>query len=184
MAYPANYAVDIVSRTKDLLCSESYTKAEQDGLEVTFLINCLLGLIIAVSETEKKKKTSWVKKNINTDLTVLIPEQIAFTKKPQVSSLIEAKGSLLSYQILGKDDLKEKTVQWLVNKLRNSIAHQNIEAIDINNNGKWTGIKMWNQPVTGSEERDFEVIFTTNQLREVSIYFADTFIGSHTENAA
>jgi outer membrane protein assembly factor BamD (BamD/ComL family) len=47
-----NYKIAIVKRTKEIL-QNYYPTFEQEDREVTFLMNCLLGLIIAITEAEK-----------------------------------------------------------------------------------------------------------------------------------
>jgi len=53
MSENINYKEEIVKRTKDLL-ETKFEGLKNDDREVTFLMNCLLGLIIAVSEKEKE----------------------------------------------------------------------------------------------------------------------------------
>jgi len=70
---------DFINRTKDILELEFKHMAEQDR-EVTFLLNCLLGTIVAVLESEEGKKQ--LKGNVDGEFITLLPDEIGFIKKP------------------------------------------------------------------------------------------------------
>ena len=49
------YKIGIVKRTKEIL-QDYYPTFQEKDREVTFLMNCLLGLIIAITEAEKSDR--------------------------------------------------------------------------------------------------------------------------------
>ncbi|UCE46511.1 MAG: hypothetical protein JSW47_12915 [Phycisphaerales bacterium] len=52
MAEMKSYPVEFIQRTHELLDKSFHDFAKEDR-EVTFLMNCLLGLIVTLSENEK-----------------------------------------------------------------------------------------------------------------------------------
>lgn len=169
-----NYKIEFVKRTIDLLdCNFSCFK--HIDREVTFLLNCLLGLIVCVSENAKKSNTNFMKK-IDDDFLKFIPEKIDFIiyKDKYKNNLINQNSNELKIKNGKKYDLEKLTKLWFINKLRNGIAHQNIEGI--NENGKWVGIKIWNEK---NNLKDFEIIFTIEELKRLSIKIAKDYINDN-----
>jgi hypothetical protein len=165
-----NYKIEFVERTKDLL-NDNFSYFENKDKEVTFLLNCLLGLIINVSENEKKSNIA-LKGKIDDAFLSNLPNKIGFTIK--VSGKNELTNDSLTEimtKVGHKNDLRNYTKLWFVNKLRNGIAHQNIEGI--NENGKWIGLKLWN---TNNDLIDFEIVFTINELKKLALKIADDYL--------
>ena len=50
-----NYKIEFIKRTKEIL-EGNFQILEEKDREVTFLLNCLLGLIVTISENEKRYK--------------------------------------------------------------------------------------------------------------------------------
>jgi hypothetical protein len=170
MSAITDYRVDIVARTKELLLMNHDLILEKDR-EVTFLMNCLLGLVVAVSEQSKQNRSAYG--TIDADYLALIPEKIGFLQKDQVvSNLIQKDLTRSEHNIAHKRELMGRDKYWFINRLRNCIAHQNIYGV--NANDKWIGVKLWN--IRSDKIIDFEVVFTTGELRKLAIRIADEFL--------
>jgi len=164
------YKIDIVTRTKEILINY-YPKFEENDREVTFLMNCLLGLIISITEVEKEKR-KLLRGNIDDDFITNIPEKIGFIQSKNISEdLTNIDLTETTLNVGHKKDLIGKDKFWLMSKLRNSIAHQNI--FGINKNDKWFGIRLWN---INNSKKDFEIVFTIEELKRFSIELAESFL--------
>jgi len=165
-----NYKIDIIQRTKEILESDFNEFAEKDR-EVTFLMNCLLGLIIAISENEKKEKKV-LKGVIDAPFLSLIPDKVGYLNAKEVSDdLTKSDLTEISINVQHKEKLVLKDKLWFVNKIRNAIAHQNIEGI--NKAGKWSGVRLWN---TNNDKKDFEIIFQINELKNFALKLAEMYL--------
>ena len=172
MSAITKYEIEFVERTKDLL-NNNFSDFQNKDKEVTFLLNCLLGLIITVSENEKRSNLTFKGKIDDTFLSN-IPDKVGFIKKTRNNiELTDNQSTEIKTNVGHKTDLKDCTKLWFVNKLRNGIAHQNIEGI--NDNGKWIGLKLWN---TNNDLKDFEIIFTIEELKNLALSIADEYIKS------
>jgi hypothetical protein len=75
-----NYKIDFVQRTLELL-KTNYGRIQEDlHLEVTFLMNCLLGLIVTVTEN-KESKNSFFSENIDDEFAEKIPSTVWYLHK-------------------------------------------------------------------------------------------------------
>jgi hypothetical protein len=165
-----NYKIEIILRTKEILDTD-YPAFEEKDREVTFLMNCLLGLIIAISENEKKEKKV-LKGNIDAQFLSLIPDKIGFLNTKEVSDdLTNRDLTQISIDVQHKDKLILKDKFWFVNKIRNSIAHQNIHGI--NENERWTGVRLWNM---NNDKKDFEIIFQIDELKNFALKLAEMYL--------
>lgn len=164
------YKIDIVKRTKEIL-DENYKSFEEKDREVTLLLNCLLGLIVAISENEKRKKKVF-KDNIDDYFLSLIPDKVGFVESNRVGDdLTDANIKQLNVKVGHKEDLKGKSQLWFINRIRNGIAHQNIEGI--NENDKWIGVRLWN---TNASIKDFEIIFTIEELKNLATTLSGKYL--------
>ncbi|KAF0151978.1 MAG: hypothetical protein FD143_1447 [Ignavibacteria bacterium] len=111
-----------------------------------------------MSENEKKSNQTF-KGKIDDDFLSNIPNKIGFTIKD------------IKTNVGHKTDLKSYTKLWFIHKLRNGIAHQNIEGI--NESDKWIGLKLWN---TNNDLVDFEVIFTIEEIKQLALKIADDYL--------
>ena len=171
MSAISNYRIDFVKRTKEILES-GYQNFKDNDREATFLLNCLLGLIITISENEKKSKSVF-KGVIDSEFIEIIPSKIGFIKKYNTDTdYTHADLTELILKIGHRDSLIGMRKLWFINKLRNGIAHQNIEAI--NESGTWTGIRLWN--INNYSEKDFEIIFTISELKNLAIKLSDIYL--------
>jgi hypothetical protein len=176
MVSTKNYPIDFVKRTREIL-QEKFRQFEQDGREVTFLLNCLLGLIVTVSENAQNAnpKLEVFKDNLDDDFLALVPDKIGFVEQIQVDDnfdLTETSPTLLNAQVRHKADLKGKNKLWLLKKIRNAIAHQNIQAV--NEAGKWVGVRLCNKP--NAKTKNFEVVFKIDELRKFAIELSNKYL--------
>jgi len=165
-----NYRIDIIQRTKEIL-ENFYQDFSDRDREVTFLMNCLLGLIIAISENERVTRKI-LKGNIDEDFLSIIPEKIGFLNSRDVTEdLTNEDLTQIQVNVQHKVSLVNKDKYWFVNKLRNGIAHQNINGI--NENGIWAGVRIWNLV---NDKKDFEIVFQTEELKNFSISLANMYL--------
>jgi hypothetical protein len=167
-----NYKIDIIGNTLDILTAQ-YNFFESQGREFTFLVNCLLGIIVAINENENSNVTSNFNFNIDHDFINYIPENIRFIDERDLKSKFEQvnilEGSIsLNLNVKNKNDLLGKSLKWFLGKVRNAIAHQNIESI--NHENEWIGVKFHNK---GKYWIDFEVEFTKDELKALCIRLAE-----------
>lgn len=165
-----NYNIDIVKRTKEILVNYYPTFQENDR-EVTFLMNCLLGVIIAITETEKYSR-NYLRGNIDDDFIEHIPERIGFILSKKVNNdLTNVDLTEININIGHRLDLIGRDKFWFLSRLRNCIAHQNI--FGINENKKWIGIRLWN---INNSKKDFEIIFTIDELKKYTLDLAKKYL--------
>lgn len=166
-----HYRIDIIKRTKEIL-EKNFQNFEEKDREVTFLLNCLLGLIVAISENEKKKEKVF-KGKIDVDFLDLIPDKIGFVERNQADDdLTNTDLTELNVKVGHKNDLKTKSKLWLINKIRNGVAHQNIEGI--NEDKKWIGVRLWN--TNNDSKKDFEIVFNVEELKKFAIALSDEYL--------
>ncbi|MGA3800665.1 HEPN family nuclease [Pseudomonas fluorescens] len=181
-----NYPLEFVERTVSLIESLS-ADAESRGLEVTFLLNCLLGLIVATSENIARCEIKALdKKILELDSKCLIPKKIAYIdlanalkgykKEINDKSLINQGDKVISFEskvcVNGYDQARNMKLKELLKKIRNGVAHQNLAPL--NSDGKWAGVKIWNHSKEGI--KDFEIEFEVAELRAFSIFLASIYV--------
>lgn len=172
-----NYSIDIIERTIEILI-KFYPKFTENDREATFLMNCLLGIIVALTEREKKDRKSFNGK-IDPEFIKMIPDKIGFISHEKFINVNLTRQDLTQFKVeVGhKNDLIGKDVLWFISKIRNSIAHQNIHGI--NEEGKWVGVSLFNMY---KRQKDFEIIFSIEELRDFSTFLAKKFIDSRSKN--
>ena len=164
-----SYQIEFIERTKDIL-TEDYHHFNDKDREVTFLMNCLLGLIVTVSE-EENRKLKVFKGKIDDNFICLVPKKIGFVKEIQ-EDLTDMSVTKLNVQVGHWDDLKREDKFWFLNKIRNAIAHQNIKGM--NENEKWVGVSLYNE--TNSKIKDFEITFTIEELRTFATKISEKYL--------
>lgn len=165
-----NYKIEIIQRTKEILESEYPTFEEKDR-EVTFLMNCLLGLIIAISEGDNDSKRV-LRGKIDNEFLSLIPNKVGFLNSINVTDdLTNASFNEVVVNVQHYDNLTNKDKLWFITKLRNGIAHQNIQGI--NENNRWIGVRIWNE---NKQIKDFEIIFQIAELKNFALKLAEMFL--------
>lgn len=164
-----NYKLDFVERTIEIL-TEFYPRFEENDREVTFLLNCLLGLIITTTENEKRDREAF-RGNIDESFLANIPAKIGFIENTRTHrDLTDIDLTELSVSVHHKNGLLGKDKMWFLMKLRNCIAHQNIDAV--NKDGKWIGIRLWN---INYSKKDFEVVFSINEIKNFALNLATEY---------
>jgi hypothetical protein len=195
MTATKNYPKEFVARTI-LLFDKVEMSAKKEGLEVTFLLNCLLGLIVSVLENiDKLDKSDFDKSffavKLNSDeLKGIIPLSIKAIKdidilnsyKEQINShgflkeiseeCILIKSSTISF--IPKQILFNYDLIWLLRKIRNGIAHQNI--MPTSESDTWKGIRLWNHNPQGI--KNFAIEFNISELRKFSKEIAERYLKS------
>ncbi len=173
---------EFVKRTKEILKKEFYNFVHKDR-EVTFLLNCLLGLIVTVSEIEKAEGNKVLDGEIDDKFLALIPKKIGFVNEKdgvdEDLGLINKKTvAELNIHVCHWDELSRKKKSWLLSKIRNGIAHLNIEWE--NDNEKIKAIKLWNKPFgpKNAKKKDFEIIFEIEKLRKFAIGLSTKYLNS------
>ena len=152
-----NYSTEFPTRTLKLL--NSFQEANIDyNLNVTFLMNCLLGLIVTAVENSNRRKL--IKGNVDDQLLNFLPDELEFIISDQALSFHPKKL------------LKSKGKLSVLKKIRNGIAHQHVEPHNRNNN--WVGVTLWN--VTPKEEIDFRISLTTTQLNSLAIHITNNYL--------
>jgi hypothetical protein len=155
-----NYRIDIVKRTNEILV-DYYPVFQENDREVTFLMNCLLGIIIAITETEKDSR-NYLRGNIDDDFIKFIPEKIGFILSKNIKEdLTTCDLTEININVGHKLNLIGRDKFWLLTRIRNCIAHQNI--FGINENKKWIGVRLWNM---NNSKKDFEIVFTIDELKD------------------
>lgn len=181
-----DYPKEFVERTLKLM-DECYETAKSKELEVTFVLNCLLGLIIATYEQLDLCEGKFFNKRLSDDdVLTFVPEKIArvdfgefnrrfkteLNKKSLIGQLedeisIESKIYVQKYKLAKNLTLKE-----FIRNIRNGIAHQNLRATSSSEH--WEGIRIWNHNKDGI--KDFEVEFKINQLKKFAKFIGLKFI--------
>ena len=167
------YPIEFIERTKEIL-QKDFHYFEEKNKEVTFLMNCLLGLIVTVSE-EENRKLEVFKGKIDDDFLDLVPKKIGFVEGTQMDDnfdLTDNSVTELNLPVGHWDDLKKKDKFWFLNKIRTAIAHQNIKGV--NENEKWVGVSLYNE--TNSKLKDFQITFTIENLRKFANEISEKYL--------
>lgn len=182
---PHDYPTEFVSRTIKLM-EEFYSEIKAKELEVTFLLNCLLGLIIATNESTENSEYFTNTLITNEEIKKYIPKSIAQLNTSElnksIKNLINEK-SLLNQlnaeielnnkiKIDKSEQLTNLSLKQFIRKIRNGIAHQNL--MPTSDNDHWKGIRIWNHNTNGI--KDFEVEFTISELKNFALFVGNKFI--------
>lgn len=192
MAASKNYPKEFVENTIKIL-NQLDEPARNIKLEVTFFMNCLLGLIVTTLENIERKKEL----GLNTDgfkiklkdpnIVNKIPKKIKVLKsrsfKNEISEkvreikflknleLLQTNISSINIQFLTHQEVLNNELIWLLKKLRNGIAHQHI--MPTSENKEWKGIRIYNY---NNGIKDFAIEFTIAELREFSKMIAKKYL--------
>ena len=184
-----DYPLEFVERTITLI-KEISTPAKQAGLDVTFLLNCTLGMIIATSENIELCDSPYFRSKIcQLESTKIFPDKIAYIDfnrdfkvykdKINKTSLFEIDGSTFSItSTIHINEYKQARNMRLVDllkKIRNGVAHQNI--MPINTDKVWKGIRIWNHNKYGI--KDFEIEFKVSELKIFALFLAEKYISEY-----
>jgi hypothetical protein len=192
MSEAKDYPLDFVKRTIELI-NKIEPVAKKEKLEVTFLLNCMLGMIVSVHEnTLNTKQHEIFKTKLNsTELEGIVPETIKIldTKGRDLSQ--EDKKKINEFKFLknfkeaeiplNPKPIKFKTTKqvfeldlgYVLRKVRNGISHQNI--MPTNQYGKWQGIRIWNE---FEGVKNFAIEFKHSELKIFSLKVAELYVAS------
>lgn len=193
MSEVKKYPEDFVVRTIKLL-KELDPKAKELGLEVTFLLNCLLGMVVTVLENieviEKSEAFNDLFKIRLKDKSIehIIPKKIKAVKADQLLESYRDQVNQFEFlknyeknqfcvneteiRFMSQNEIRNSEFVWLLRKIRNGIAHQNIAPTS--ERKEWSGIRIWNYNYTGL--KDFAIEFKVNQLKKFSIEVAERYL--------
>lgn len=181
-----DYPREFVERTIRLLKEGSECMSKK-GLEVTFFLNCLLGLIIATLENLDKCNSGFFQKRLTEDEIILyLPKKVGqinfketfkkyveeINKKSLIGQLDEKIYFDTEVNIETYKNVKNLTLEKFLKKIRNGVAHQNI--MPVNENGDWKGLRIWNFDRNGI--KDFEIEFKINELKSFAIFIAERYL--------
>jgi len=152
-----NYSTEFPKRTLKLLKSFQDKKIDYK-LNVTFLMNCLLGLIVTAVENSERRHL--ITGNVDDEMLSFFPDNI------------ELKIGNQALQSHPKAVLKSRGKLATLKKVRNSIAHQNVEPHNRNNN--WIGVTLWN--IHPRDGMDFRIELTTAQLNSLANYITQHYL--------
>lgn len=152
-----NYNIEFPRRTLKLLQSFRDKKVDYN-LNVTFLMNCLLGLIVTAVENSERQQL--MAGNVDNDLLNLLPDNV------------EIKVGNHPLATFPKARLLTRGKLSVLKKIRNGIAHQHVNPH--NNGNNWIGVTIWN--VNPGGEIDFRLSLTTQQLHSLATYIAEHYL--------
>jgi hypothetical protein len=147
-----NYQREFGQRTVEVL-ENGYTRLQELGREVTFLMNCLLGTIVVISEKEHDRTEA----ARNSFLVGVINQEF-----------LDVLGIPAKRELINKDKLE------FIANVRHGIAHQHIEAKNADNEDNettWSGVIIRNN----YRNNNFEIQFTVNELRDFAINLAKKY---------
>lgn len=147
-----NFNIDFVLRTKRILTDY------QGDLEVSNLINCTLGLLILPYESVKNNPPAFWK----TDIANV--EELSGIRIKRFDPIKKIRN--------GRITRYPKTVKVFLQKIRNGLAHQHIQAI--NDGGNFTGITITNN--YDKNNRDLEIEFTHEELRKFALFISKQYL--------
>ena len=169
-----NFDISFITRTKEII--EKY-EDYSGGYEFTLLINSLLGLLILpkeFSEQNKRKfKYEFLKQPLETfpilvdifrnyTIDVYYEDGKAFKQKK-----FSFKSGIKQIEI----PLQKISVEQLIRRIRNGIAHMNITPTQFD--GKWDGIIIRN--LKNYKYCNFETYLTYKELRDFALFIANKY---------
>ena len=172
------YPLDFVKRTMKLY-DTLYNEALDNDLEVTLLLNCLLGFIVAIKESDQNNKIPKFNKKIyklKKEDTDAIPTDIKY-REPNLN---DNRDNVYKYDLIFDYGhlITQKNMYFLISEIRNSIAHQNIEIE--NKNGKVKNIIFY--CYDKNKVIYFEVKFTIKKLKDFSLFLANNYVEKYTDS--
>lgn len=149
------YDTEFIKRTKLII------KKYQGEYEITLLLNCLLGLIILPSEYYRKKKLKNFDVDLNSfkELINLLPNGYTFDP-----TIYDSK--------LKKQNPDKKTLKVFLKKIRNGIAHQNIEPKNIE--GKWVGITI--KDINKNNHIELDIYFDIVNFKKFVLLISNEYL--------
>ena len=158
---PEFYIDDLPFNTRRLVEECSSYIEETMGLEVTFLINCLLGLVVIVSEKHKDKIGS---------------KKLSIFSSCLPDKFIGTRYNYSRIDTIEKKDYCHISASYFISKLRNGISHQNIDGNKNVVNGNWESVTIKDFYVEDDEQHgirkgdnNFQITIDIDQLKKLAI---------------
>lgn len=148
------FEIEFVKRTKDLLLGY------EGPWDMSNLINCTLGLIILPYEATRES-----------------PPPFWETELPNLPFRLEIFDPIQSIKN-SKIKYYPKTLAVLLQKIRNGLAHQNIEPV--NENGKFAGIIIRNYFGLTKSHLDLKIHFSQQELKKFALFIANEYLKNRT----
>ncbi len=153
------YDTEFIKRTQTLINGyhEKYT--------ITLLLNCLLGLIILPNEFKGRKGRKFT--FLNQDIQSI----------KEIQGIISKNNFLFNPTKKKKGDgyvSDKKSLKNFLKKIRNGIAHQQIEPI--NENGEWKGVRIKDINDFNNKNLELEIEFTIKELRDFAFFISTKYI--------
>jgi len=124
-------------------------------------INCMLGLIILPNEMlEHSDNAVW-------DVPIMEIEELNYLRIRKFEPIHRKRNDEVDYY--------PKTLKILLKKVRNGLAHQNIEPV--NTDGLFTGIKIMNFFNGVKRDLDLEIEFNRKELESFALFIAKEYLG-------
>ena len=154
MAQIVHYEIEFVQRTKEIL--QSY----QGEYKLCNAINCVLGLIILPNEIIKERPNPYWDTNIS-DI-----QELGLLQIRKFEPIRSIRNGITNYY--------PKSLKVFLRKIRNGLAHQNIEPV--NKNGVFCGVIIRNYYTDAKKTQDLEVEFNRRELEEFALFIADEYL--------
>ena len=154
---PKNYNEEFPKNTRKILETYYDSIKKDTGLEATFLLNCLLGLIVIVYEKNKDKLDN-IKVSYFSDC---LPDSYEYLN-----------GS--SIKTRKKEQYKDAKAKSFVKRIRDGIAHQHITAnSDADENWISVTIKDFSNEGKNKGKENFVITISIEQLKRLAIAISE-----------
>ena len=190
MTQMRNYPKQFVERTQRLLAVLE-PQAKKEDLEVTLLLNCLLGMVVTVLENKTLVGNQALRKRLSDAIPRdLIPKKLVWFKKSEIRDKYAEEVEKLellkdwpktewdigNIRLVAesRESVLQKDFLDFLRVLRNGIAHQNIAPV--NKKQRWAGVRIWN--VNPSGVKDFAVEFTVGELRKLTDHIVNVYLAN------
>lgn len=156
---PTEFDIEFIERTQQLI------KEYEGKNEFTFLINCLLGLIILPNEFNKEFQLKYLQVPL---------EDTAIINKCLKDSDIFIFNPTYFNKKKKKFSNEKKTLGCFLRKLRNALAHIS-STKPINENGRWIGIKVKDINRKNNYNVELELVLKYEQIKIISEFISTEY---------
>ncbi|MDR0619699.1 MAG: hypothetical protein LBG17_07375 [Bacteroidales bacterium] len=174
-----DYKKEFGTRTVEVL-EKGYRPLTTLGREVTFLMNCLLGTIVVISQKEDDRKKAAraveeAKIEENKTKAAKVVEEVGVRNSfldGEINEDFFNKLDIPVKQVLNVDDRLD-----FISNIRHGIAHQHIKeknGMNDKNENTWKGV------IIKNPDQNFEIEFTTDELRKFAINLAKKYYEEET----
>jgi len=147
------FDIEFISRTERIL------KGYKGQLNITLLLNCLLGLIVLPSEYYNRKSRTFFDVELKD-----IPELTSHFTNIHFNPTKRKKNGWVA---------DKKSLKNLIKKIRNGVSHQQIECIG--SKAKWNEITIRDYNIGNHHNLELQVSWTPKQLKEFALYVAERY---------